>query len=207
MANIPRNVSCPCGSGKKYKKCCRLDPQRDAELRRALAMSSDPATIRRLVNQPAQVLRLKVQLTDMGCTTIPEEVSRVVEILYTSTLHDLHGVIQQAFRWDNDHLYSFHLSDDFHDRRQEYAGTPRGEALSPPPWGRAPVAQAAAATELRDLGLETGRSFWYRFDYGDELLHRLTVLAVREAQPEEGKVARILEVVGEAPPQYGDEDW
>src|SRR5213593_3983966 len=36
MALVPRNASCPCGSGRKYKKCC-ID--REAELlRRAEAL-------------------------------------------------------------------------------------------------------------------------------------------------------------------------
>ena len=27
MVKIPRNTSCPCGSGKKYKRCCGADLQ------------------------------------------------------------------------------------------------------------------------------------------------------------------------------------
>jgi hypothetical protein len=28
MANTGRNEACPCGSGKKYKKCCELKQQK-----------------------------------------------------------------------------------------------------------------------------------------------------------------------------------
>ena len=31
MGNIGRNDTCPCGSGKKYKKCCLNDPQKSAQ--------------------------------------------------------------------------------------------------------------------------------------------------------------------------------
>jgi len=28
MIKIQRNEKCPCGSGKKYKKCCLADPKK-----------------------------------------------------------------------------------------------------------------------------------------------------------------------------------
>lgn len=34
MASIPRNAPCPCGSGKKYKKCCLLQNETDRPLAR-----------------------------------------------------------------------------------------------------------------------------------------------------------------------------
>lgn len=38
MAQVGRNQPCPCGSGKKYKRCCLArDAARAAETRRALA--------------------------------------------------------------------------------------------------------------------------------------------------------------------------
>lgn len=30
---VGRNSPCPCGSGKKYKRCCAMKPQRKAALR------------------------------------------------------------------------------------------------------------------------------------------------------------------------------
>jgi tetratricopeptide (TPR) repeat protein len=42
MAKVGRNQSCPCGSGKKYKRCCLAqDEARAAEQRRATA-ADDP---------------------------------------------------------------------------------------------------------------------------------------------------------------------
>src|ERR1700691_1764932 len=43
---VPRNATCPCGSGKKFKKCCGDPGQRyprDAEQKRATARASGPA--------------------------------------------------------------------------------------------------------------------------------------------------------------------
>lgn len=36
MAKISRNAPCPCGSGKKYKKCCLLRKEADAVERRKI---------------------------------------------------------------------------------------------------------------------------------------------------------------------------
>ncbi|MBW2075796.1 MAG: SEC-C domain-containing protein, partial [Deltaproteobacteria bacterium] len=36
---INRNDKCPCGSGKKYKRCCYLDPVKNAEIIRAASIA------------------------------------------------------------------------------------------------------------------------------------------------------------------------
>ncbi len=41
MIKIRRNDKCPCGSGKKYKKCCYLDPDKNAEILRATSIAKD----------------------------------------------------------------------------------------------------------------------------------------------------------------------
>lgn len=44
MASIGRNAPCPCGGGKKYKKCCLAKDERDAELRRISASAAAGAS-------------------------------------------------------------------------------------------------------------------------------------------------------------------
>jgi hypothetical protein len=46
-------------------------------------------------------------------------VSRTMEMRSYHTLEDLHLTIQRAFRWDDDHLYSFYLNGILHDARYE----------------------------------------------------------------------------------------
>jgi tetratricopeptide (TPR) repeat protein len=42
MSTVGRNEPCPCGSGKKYKKCCLAKDEREAELRRASPPAAEP---------------------------------------------------------------------------------------------------------------------------------------------------------------------
>jgi hypothetical protein len=121
------------------------------------------------------------------------EVWRIIEVRGDQTLDDLHLAIQQAFGWDNDHMYSFFLSGKRWDAATEYAD-PRAED------GR-PADQVIVAA----LGLSPRKRFLYLFDYGDELLHDVWLVrtAPAEARP---KYPRIVEVHGESPPQYPLDD-
>jgi tetratricopeptide (TPR) repeat protein len=46
MAKISRNATCPCGSGKKYKKCCLLRKEAEAvEMRKILEQNPGKALV------------------------------------------------------------------------------------------------------------------------------------------------------------------
>lgn len=67
-------------------------------------------------------------------------------------------------------------------------------------------------TTIESLALEVGQTFMYLFDYGDEWRFNIRVHAIDEAANAETEYPRIVESVGEAPPQYPDwededEDW
>jgi len=55
------------------------------------------------------------------------------------------------------------------------------------------------------LGLEVGRAFGYLFDFGDNWLHQINVIAVDEI-PGKGRYPKIVAREGKSPPQYPDED-
>jgi hypothetical protein len=55
-----------------------------------------------------------------------------------------------------------------------------------------------------------GKEFLYLFDYGDEWRFKVRVHAVDEDADPAIEYPRIVELVGQAPPQYAewdDEDW
>ena len=122
-------------------------------------------------------------------------VTRTVAVRGDQGLTDLHDVLQRAFDWDDDHLYSFWLTGRFWDREGEYTAPFELER-----------GQRSAAVQLDRLGLEVGQKVAYVFDFGDEWRVMLTVTAVEEADA--NPYPRILASRGEAPPQYVyDEDW
>ena len=128
-----------------------------------------------------------------------EDISRTIEIEDEDTFFGLHWEIQSAFGWDNDHLYSFYMSDEVGDLQSEYAGDPIGGDVDPT-WLRAP--RSAAKTELRTLGLEREMQFKYLFDYGDNLIHTVQVIDIHDRTDDTSRYPCVVEKIGEPPPQY-----
>jgi hypothetical protein len=117
------------------------------------------------------------------------KVSRTIELRSKQTLDNLHFAIQNAFRWDSDHLYTFYMSGE-EDNRYAFA-CPYEEDR--PPWTDKAI--------IGELGLVKGHSFAYLFDYGDNHVFTIRFVDVRpQAGP--GKYPRVVEKQGEAPEQY-----
>jgi hypothetical protein len=123
-------------------------------------------------------------------------VSRKLAARGDETLADLHQLLQFAFEWDDDHLYSFWLSGVFWDR------TP-GIRYSDPYWSLEP-GEKSARVRLDRLDLQVGDKLAYLFDFGDEWRVRLTLAEIRPASA--GPCPPILESRGDSPPQYGYDD-
>jgi hypothetical protein len=121
-------------------------------------------------------------------------VDRDVAVRSDQTLVALHRVLQQAFGWDDDHLYSFWLDGEFWGSPEsEYTST---RAIEP--------GQRSARVKLVRLGLLPGATIAYIFDFGDSWQVLLTVLAAAPADEE--AYPRIVASRGDAPPQYEEED-
>jgi len=199
MYKIGRNEPCPCGSGRKYKHCCALDPASSEEIYRAASHATSRDELLTQLNRPIQIYSLRVTLESIRSREPADTISRTIEIEDGDTLYDLHCEIQHAFHWDNDHLYSFYMSNEVGDMQSEYAGDPMGGDVDSALF-RAP--RSAAQTELRNLGLEQGDQFKYLFDYGDDLIHTVEVFNIQDRTIEDVKYPRVVEKIGEPPPQY-----
>lgn len=109
----------------------------------------------------------------------------------------LHDAIQEAFGWEDDHLYSFWLDNKFWGDRDS-------EITSPIVPDEAP---RTADLPISELDLQPGRQIAYLFDFGDEWRVRLTLERVEPGDG--GRYPRVIERTGQAPPQYpplDDED-
>ena len=183
---------------------------------------------------------------------------RKLELRADQTLHDLHLAIQNAFEWDNDHLYAFYMSGKAWDSDSEYRlpdnTTPWDEIieddeddqLEPPEltpeereaqlrqffgtdsgltlaemetkfadfwesfWEDAAEAGPGNSleTELSVLNLRPKQEFMYLFDFGDEHRFKVRVYAINEQANPADDYPRVVELVGDSPPQYDywDED-
>jgi hypothetical protein len=121
------------------------------------------------------------------------KVWRDIEIAEDQTLEDLHLMIQRAFNWDNDHLYSFFMSGREWDRQTEIGS----------PWSDS--TQHTHQVTLDSLDLKVRQKFLYLFDYGDNHEFDVRVLKINPSASK-GKYPRLVAQEGEAPPQYPDYD-
>ena len=113
----------------------------------------------------------------------------VIEIDSSSTLEDLHLVIQDAVGFDNDHLYEFYMA-----RTERSRDRIRFDDEN----------QGIYEMTLETLyPLEKGKSLFYLFDYGDHWLFSLSKSRKKPHQPEKDiKYPRIIEKTGTDPEQY-----
>jgi hypothetical protein len=85
-------------------------------------------------------------------------VSAKIAVAGHEHLTALHDAIQQAFNWENDHLYSFWLDGRFW-------GDAAAERVIP---GARDTDSRTADVPVDELGLKPGARIAYVFDYGDE---------------------------------------
>ena len=134
------------------------------------------------------VYEFKVQL-DRTCY-------RVIRCMGSHTFEDLHLAIQNAFDFDNDHLYSFFMDGKIWSRHR--IESPYSEE---PPY--------ADEILIGQAGLREKQTIAYLFDYGDEWIFSVTLTAViNDASPSEHPV--IVKTIGKSPEQYpdwDDDDW
>jgi hypothetical protein len=199
MIEIRRNDPCPCGSGKKYKKCCYMDKEKNWKIFRAANRAQTREDIIKILNERPQVYKLKVKLDSMKAEHFKSTISRNIEIEGTDTLYDLHLEMQRAFNWDNDHMFSFFMSNQIWDKQSEYKANPLGEHMVS---SFGDTSKPAGETEIGDLSLQKGSSFKYLFDFGDEIIHSIEVVEVYENDDPDASFPRLVKSVGKAPPQY-----
>ncbi len=137
-----------------------------------------------------QSIRLKVDLINLRGT------SRTIDVRDDQTLLDVHNAIQDAFGWDNDHLWAF----SFGPRHDPVTTVDLGD-----PWTGI-VPPGPDDVTLAELELQPKQSFSYVFDFGDNWMHELKVEQIAPADG--GSYPRVVASEGEDPEQYPslDED-
>ena len=120
---------------------------------------------------------------------------RRIAVRGNQTLDNLHEAIYEAFDRDDEHLYSFYLSDAV-EYAHPYSCEGRGffgdEKMN-----------NAAKTRIETLKLKPGRKFKYLFDFGDSWWHDI-IVEQTDGEPEKGRYPRVLDKHGKSPEQYPD---
>ena len=114
---------------------------------------------------------------------------RTIAISSEDTLHDLHLAIQDAFDFDDDHLYAFYMDNRrFSDYRFEHPYSDDG------PWADDAV--------IGNIHLVVNQQFLYLFDFGDEWHFDVRLVEIQTDKPVLPR-PEILQRKGKAPEQYG----
>jgi hypothetical protein len=139
-------------------------------------------------SRPSTVLEVRISIKH-----IAPPIWRLVLVRSTASLDDLHTVIQEAFGWQNYHLYNFTHGD-------RKFGWPGGDLGF----------EDSTRMTLQRLGLTTGDTIEYWYDFGDDWHHEVSIIAARRADPEalyprcvDGARAGPPEDCG-GPPGYGE---
>lgn len=114
---------------------------------------------------------------------------RRIEISAHDTLLNLHRSIQEAFEFDNDHLYAFFMDGKRWSR----------EMFTSPSDEEGPHVDQV---RIGELGLYVGQKILYLFDFGDEWRFQVRLEDIRMESPRPSK-PKIVEKKGKAPEQYG----
>lgn len=120
---------------------------------------------------------------------------RIIELGGGHTFDDLHSAIQEAFDFDDDHLYAFFMDN------KKWSNNQNTSYYSP----HSDDGISADEVCIREARLTVGKQFVYLFDFGDCWTFQLTVedIIPNEVEPSE---ARIIKSVGESPEQYEYEE-
>ena len=109
MAKISRNAACPCGSGKKYKRCCLSRDQESAAQRREAAPDKSPSipptvvfddddNLEQLSNSVVDLINDgRLDEAENACKKLKREFPDVIDwIERTGALHEARGETDKA---------------------------------------------------------------------------------------------------------------
>jgi len=117
---------------------------------------------------------------------------RKIKISGKHTLGNLHDAIQEAFNFDNDHLYAFYIGGNQKTGKPVYCKEAREGGT------------AAEELTIQEMGLFTGQKLIYLFDFGDCWEFTVELMGI-EKEASLPLTPIIVEAKGESPQQYGYE--
>ena len=114
---------------------------------------------------------------------------REINVSHRHTLGDLHTAIQDAFDFDDDHLYAFYVNGNHRTGKPIYCDDTRDGG------------KTAEETTIEEMGLYKGQRLYYLFDFGDMWEFTVDLVQIDKDLPLLLRPA-IIEVKGESPEQY-----
>lgn len=117
------------------------------------------------------VLELRVLLVDSH-----PEIWRQLEVRASTSLGQVHEVLQVAFGWEDAHLHRFTDSDPFAPLRPIDGEIPEALQWLPKQWCAEPGDRAEEGFSLDQLLASGSGMAFYEYDLGDSWLHRIELI-------------------------------
>ena len=148
----------------------------------------EPKLIEKTINSNVQINRKGIYILKV---LLDKNLWRIIKLSHNTKLHKLHLIIQNAFDFDNDHMYAFYTGTSYKNRKEFYCANPLGES-----------------NEYEDLTVEDaeiykGQKFMYLFDFGDMWKFEIQVIDFIENE-ETDLFPQIIESKGKSPEQYNE---
>ncbi|MDR7083391.1 hypothetical protein J2X01_002685 [Arthrobacter ginsengisoli] len=109
------------------------------------------------------------------------EIWRQLEVRGSTSLGQVHGVLQVAFGWEDAHLHRFSDSDPFAPLRPIDGEIPETLQWLPKQWCEEPGDRAEEDCSLDQLLARGSGMAFYEYDFGDSWLHRIELISRRPA--------------------------
>ena len=136
---------------------------------------------------------VKLKIVCIRGISLSDECVRVVAMDDTSSLYDLHDMIQDAVSFDRDHLFTFYTAN---------SGSPwanKHQLAVTEDWDE--MAHAFDRIKLRDIWPLERKKLYYWFDFGDDWIFEITKMRSTKADASLPS-GTILERIGPDPHQY-----
>jgi hypothetical protein len=124
-----------------------------------------------------------------------KECVRVIEIPKDYSLMRLHDAIQDAVKFDNDHLYEFYAGRDHRNRAIRYGDVEDNEDFET-------QLNEYARIQLDEVYPLERMKLYYLFDFGDGWLFEIKKLRALKPVDPRAKYPRVIERIGRNPVQY-----
>ena len=124
--------------------------------------------------------------------SLSKSIWRKIRMSHENTFEDLHLAIQDAFNFDNDHLYEFYIGGNRRTTNIIYTGNPYDGIEEDIAIGKS--------------GLYQGQKIKYLFDFGDMWEFDIIVVSIDKNTPIPVR-SEIVESKGESPEQYPEWEW
>ena len=151
-----------------------------------IAKVFEPKLINKSINCNSKINRKGTYILKV---LLDKNLWRIIKLSHKARLHELHLIIQEAFDFDNDHMYAFYTGTSCRHGKEFYCANPFGES------------EKYEDLTIEDAEIYKGQQFIYLFDFGYMWEFKIQVMDFIENE-EADLLPQIIESKGKSVQQY-----